>query len=144
MAMVRTTYDPTQEIGAHKVVEYSKDIYYHYGDEVDGKYSVIAIVHEMPGNTWIVDAEQSVIDGLSDPKNYSGDPHPLFYIAVIAYGKYAQAIAPNPIGNKYFGYRVVSRRPANKFWLEFRNIEYQIAEPHIEELLKINDVAKIH
>ena len=147
MAKVRTLYDPTEEIAAREVVEYIDDVYYHYGYEVDGKYPAIAIVHDMPGNTWVVDAEQSIIDQLSSYVPYPPKPRPLFYIAVVAYGKYAQAIAPNPTGNEYFGHRVVSRRPANKLWEEFRNIEYQIVAPPIEELLvareKINDLAKI-
>lgn len=131
MVMVRTTYDPISEISPLFTDLYSEDITYCYGDDVEGKYPVIAIVHDQPGNTWIIDAEQDIIDLLSTPLPYNGDPHPLFYIAVVAYGKYAQAIAPNPTGDKYFGHRVVSRRPAigEHSWEEFRNIEYQIVPP---------------
>jgi len=127
MPKVRTTYDPISEINPYKTVEYSEDVYYCYGNEVDGKYPVIAIVHDMPGNTWVVDAEQVVIDRLHSSSVYVGEPHPLFYIAVFAYNKYAEAIAPNPTGNTYAGYTVVSRRPASRTWEEFRNIEFQIA-----------------
>lgn len=140
--MVRTTYDPISEINPLFTSLYSEDVTYCYGAEVEGKYPVIAIVHDQPGNTWIIDAEQDVIDLLSTSLPYIGDPHPLFYIAVVAYGKYAQAVAPNPTGNTYFGRRVVSRRPANRTWEEFRNIEYQITNPEPKSLLAFNDVIK--
>jgi hypothetical protein len=124
---VRTTYDPIKEIGAREVVQYTDGVYYCYGAEADSKYSVIAIVHDMPGKTWVVDAEQAVIDKLSSSVPYNSEPHPLFYIAVLAYRKYAVAIAPNPTGNMYAGHTVISRRPASRTWTEFRNIEFQIA-----------------
>jgi len=132
MTTVRTLYDPRPEIDPEFVSEYSEGIYYCYGEAVEGKHLVIAIVHDMPGVSWVVDAEQNIIDRLSSYVPYYDTPNPLFYIAIVAYGKYAQAVAPNPTGNIYFGHRVISRRPANKTWEEFRNIEYQIVQP-IEE-----------
>ena len=132
MPIVRTLYDPRPEIDPEFVSEYLPDIYYCYGPATEGKYLVIAVVHDLPGPTYVVDAEQSVIDQLSSYVPYLDTPNPLFYIAVLAYGRYAQAVAPNPTGNTYFGHPVVSRRPANRTWEEFRNIEYQIVEPEPE------------
>jgi len=138
---VRTLYNPIEEIAPEFVSEYSEGIYYCYGEAVEGKYPVIAIAHDMPGVFWVVDAEQDIIDRLSSYVPYLDVPNPLFYIAVIAYGKYAQAVAPNPTGNTYFGHRVVSRRPANRTWEEFRNIEYQIAK--IDEVADLKSTIKV-
>jgi len=137
MPTVRTLYDPRPEIDPEFISVYSDGIYYCYGPATEGKHFVIAVVHDLSGISWVVDAEQDIIDRLSSYVLYLDTPNPLFYIAVVAYGKYAQAIAPNPTGNTYFGHRVVSRRPSNRTWEYFRNIEYQIVQPidEPEELL---------
>lgn len=127
--LVRTLYDPITEIGPEFVSEYSDNIYYYYGPEVDRKYLVIAIVHDMPGNTWVIDAEQDIIDRLSSYLPYLDTPNPLFIIGVYAHGLYVEAIAPNPPSSEYNGHKIVSRRPAIRSWENLRKAEYQISDP---------------
>lgn len=133
MPQVRTLYDPTEEIGAAFVVEYSPDVYYHYAAAVDGKHWVSAIVYDMPGNSFVVNAEQAVLDSLSSTVPYPDPINPLFDITIkFVVGRMtiiAVAIAPNPTEGTYFGHEIIERVPSSTTWEDIRRIEYQIEAP---------------
>jgi hypothetical protein len=81
----------------------------------------------------VIDAEQSVLSKLQVSIPYDEEPHPLFCITVIAYGRYAKAIAPYPTGDKYFGHRIINCEPSKRTWESIRDVEFQIS-PAVQEL----------
>lgn len=134
---VRTLYDPSEELAPEWVSEHSKDVYYFYGPAKGDRHHVIAIVYDMPGNTFVVNAESDIIARLSSTVPYPDVINPLFDITVryVHNGivKKATCVVPNPPGNTYAGHTIISRRPSARTWEELRKLEYQIAEPPPDE-----------
>lgn len=138
---VKTSMDLTTAIGTEKV-EYARNVYFYYDAAKNGKRKVKAIVH-VAKDGYIVDAEPSVIAGISGTSATTEEPSPLYDITVSAYGKIARHIGARVEGDSYFGHKILSSVPSQTTWEEIRKQEYQIEKPaeEIEEadLLRVKD-----
>jgi len=125
---VKTKTDPTKLIGAKKIEEYAPGVYYCYGSDIDGKQSLLAIVHEID-DEYVVDAESDVTALIPSATATTEEPQPLYNTYVSAYGKTAVHTGPAVVGDNYHGHKIICSEMSNMTWEQIRKLEYQISKP---------------